>query len=246
MKRKKSRQRTAPGRSFEALWQRESRLRRGPVAAINRGTVVRAALDVADDEGIAAVTMSRVADELGVTPMALYRHVPGKRELVDLMTDAAFDPAPQSAGLDWRSEIADWARADHALFQRHPWLHESVMRGTAVGPHWLDWVESALRALTHAPIGNRDKMSVVLLVDGHARASAQVNSGAKMSGEWAANFARALERSVRDPRYRALAALAASGSFAPPLAGELSAFEFGLERLLDGIAAQGRAVDEAT
>lgn len=240
MKRKNRRRVTAPRRSFELLWHAEARLRRGPVAGIDRAAIVSAALALADAEGLAAVTMSRVADELGVTTMALYRHVPGKRELVDLMTDAAFAHAPGTGGANWRTELARWARADLALFQRHPWLHESVMHGTSAGPNWLDWLEAALRALSGTPLAPQEKMSVVLLIDGHARASAQVTAGAKMSGEWATNFGRALERSIPDPRYAALAALAAAGSFAPPLQGEHSAFEFGLERLLDGVAAYGR------
>lgn len=239
MKRKKKRGRPAPRprRSFELLWQPGVRRRRGPVAGMGRADLVRAAIGIADREGLAAVTMSRVAGELGVTTMALYRHVPGKGELVDLMTDAAFVNAPLSTGADWRGEIARWARADLALFQRHAWLHEAVMHGTAAGPHWLDWVESALRALSGAPVAPHEKFSVILLIDGHARASAQVTSGAKMSGEWAANFGRVLARSMSDPRYRALAELASGGSFAPAFEGEHSAFEFGLARLLDGLAA---------
>lgn len=240
MKRKKKRRAVAPRKSFELLWHGGTRLRRGPVAGIGRAAIVRAAMALADAEGLAAVTMGRVAAELAVTTMALYRHVPGKAELVDLMTDAAFENAPRTSGADWRTELARWARADLALFQRHPWLHESVMHGTAAGPNWLDWLEAALRALSRASLAPREKMSVILLVDGHARASAQVTSGAKMSGEWAGNFGRALERGIADPRYTALAALAATGSFAPPLQGERSAFEFGLERLLDGVAAYVR------
>lgn len=230
----------AADQSFEVLWDPAPRRRRGPVAAIGRTDVVRTAIAIADDRGLAAVTMDRVSAALGVTTMALYRHLPGKHELVDLMTDAVFAGAPRTAGADWRRGLARWARADLALFQRHPWLHESMTYGTAVGPNWLDWLESALRALTGAAMTPKEKMSVILLIDGHARASAQLTSGAKTTGRWAANFARAHARALPDPRYRALAALTAAGRFDPPLQGKKSAFEFGLERLLDGVAAHVR------
>jgi AcrR family transcriptional regulator len=199
--------------------------------------VVRAAMTVADREGLGSVTMARVAAELGVTTMALYRHVPGKDVLVDLMTDAAFAACPEPAGGGWRDLMAGWARAELALFQRHPWLQESVMSGTSVGPNWLGWIESALRALAHVPLAPREKVSVMLLVDGHVRATAQISTGAKSGGEWAENFRRALEYASSTGRFRALANIAATGGFAAPTEGRPSGFEFGLARLLDGVAA---------
>lgn len=238
--RKKKRAVAAPRKSFELLWTHTPRLRRGRVPAIGRDSIVRAAMAIADADGLAAVTMERVASAMNVTTMALYRHLPGKRELVDLMTDAAFAGAPRPHAREWRQAMADWARADLAMFQRHPWLHESVMHGTSAGPNMLEWIDTALQALSGVKLTPKEKMSVILLIDGHARASAQVTSGAKMSGEWAANFGRALARSVSDARYSALPAFVAAGSFDPPMVGEQSAFEFGLERILDGVASHAR------
>jgi AcrR family transcriptional regulator len=242
--RKKKRAVAVPRKSFDLLWTETPRLRRGPLPMIGRESIVRAAVGIADTEGLSAVTMERVARAMNVTTMALYRHLPGKRELVDLMTDAAFAGAPRLAPRDWRRAMTEWARADLALFQRHPWLHESVMHGTSAGPNMLEWIDAALHALSGVALTPQEKMSVILLIDGHARASAQVTSGAKMSGEWAANFGRALEKSVADSRYSALPDFVRAGSFAPPMAGEQSAFEFGLERLLDGVASYAR--DRAT
>jgi AcrR family transcriptional regulator len=239
--RKKKGRAATPRKSFELLWGQAPRRRRGPMPAIGRDSIVGSALAIADREGLGAVTMERVARAMNVTPMALYRHVPGKRELVDLMTDMAFSGAPATDSSNWRRAITDWAHADLAMFERHPWLHESVMHGTAVGPNWLEWIDAALRALSNVALAPQEKMSVILLIDGHARASAQVTSGAKMRREWADNFGRALEKSASDPRFGALSALVNAGSFAPPMAGQQSAFEFGLERLIDGVAQHARA-----
>ena len=231
-------------RSVGLLWGGRTRPARGPKPTLTLEAVVVAAIAVADAEGLPALTMSRVAAALGVTTMALYRYVPEKDALVDLMCDRAIGGPPGSTGAGWRADLAAWARANLSVLQRHSWLLESVVRRAALGPNWLAWVESALRVLSPLQLHARERLAVVLLVDGHVRGAAQISSGVPATREWAASFADVLERIAGDPRYAALGGVAAAGGFGAPPAGEGDAFEFGLQRILDGIeafSARGRA-----
>src|SRR5689334_22149881 len=79
-------------RTADLLWGPRERPSRGPKPGLTRDGIVRAAIGVADAEGLAAVSMQRVAAEVGFTTMALYRYVPGKNELVALMVDSAVGP----------------------------------------------------------------------------------------------------------------------------------------------------------
>ncbi|MCX4749355.1 TetR/AcrR family transcriptional regulator C-terminal domain-containing protein [Kitasatospora sp. NBC_01287] len=95
---------------------------------LNRERIVQAAIAVADAEGLAPLSMRRVAAELGVATMALYRHVPSKEELVDLMADAVLlsTPLPAATLTGWRPRLAALARVQWSLYRRHPWLARSI------------------------------------------------------------------------------------------------------------------------
>jgi AcrR family transcriptional regulator len=231
-------------RRRELLWGPGERATRGPKPALTRDRVVAAGIEIADRDGLTALTMRRVADEVGFTTMALYRYVPGKDELIDLMVDAAIGPPPPppDEGLgDWASELKQWARADLEILRRHPWLLELIARAPQ-GPNWFAWFEWALRALSQTGLAPAEMLAVIALVDGHVRATAQVflamaraEQATGTPGAWEAGFGAAMERVVGDARFPTLTSLAAAGGFQPAAASD-DHFEFGLERLLDGIA----------
>src|SRR5215217_3832147 len=109
------------------LWRspETSAVRRGPRSSLDVDRIVAAAMRLADTEGLAAVSMRRVAGTLGVPPMTLYSHVPGKGELVDLMLDAALgelhpDEQAPTAG-NWRTRVETVARENRQFLLRHPW-----------------------------------------------------------------------------------------------------------------------------
>jgi AcrR family transcriptional regulator len=108
---------------------------------------VAAALAVADAEGLAAVSMRRVAGDLGSGTATLYRYITNRDELVDLMVDAAQgeDPLPEPAR-DWRADLAAVAHALRATLLRHPWLAGELAGRPSLGPNSLRRSESALRA----------------------------------------------------------------------------------------------------
>jgi len=108
---------------------------------------VAAALAVADAEGLAAVSMRRVASDLGSGTATLYRYITNRDELVDLMVDAAQgeDPVPEP-GPDWRADLTAVAHAQRATLLRHPWLAGELAGRPSLGPNSLRRSESALRA----------------------------------------------------------------------------------------------------
>src|SRR3954454_10230669 len=123
--------------------------RRGREPALHLDRVVAAAVELADAEGMAALSMRRLARELGVAPMTLYGHVPGKGELADLMHDAVLaelyrDDEP--AG-NWRARLDTVARANFQLFRRHPWAVDLAGGRPPPGPQRMRKREIELRAV---------------------------------------------------------------------------------------------------
>jgi AcrR family transcriptional regulator len=220
---------------FDLLWVAPERGKRGPKAALNMERLVRAASSVMDEGGLGALTMARVAAKLGVTTMALYRHVPGKHELMELVSDQAMGAPPAPAGKGWREEVARWARAYLAVLLDRPWLREVVERRTTLGPLSVSWLNAAIESLAESGLQPGDVIAAVLLVDGHVRSTAQLLSGAPATAEWAQNFGRVLELVMADGRYSAISRLVQTGAFAPAEDGRPIPFEFGLQRVLDGL-----------
>lgn len=225
-------------RSFDLMWGRPARPTRGPRPELTLDAIVAAAIRVADAENLDALSMARVAAALDAGTMALYRHVPGKRELIDLMIDTALGPPPAPVDGDWRAQVTHWATLSLGLFLKRPWLLGAVMRYAPIGPNWLAWLNAAVGALTGSGLPPEDVLSTILLVDGHVRSAAQVMVGVTSTQEWGQNFGQVMGVALSDPRYAHLAQLGQAGGFEPK--GE-APFEFGLRRILDGIEIRVRA-----
>ncbi|GAA2246094.1 MULTISPECIES: TetR/AcrR family transcriptional regulator [Kitasatospora] len=226
-----------PKASLALLWGEQEQPRRGPKPSLTAGRIVAAAIEIADTEGMDAVSMQRIAAELDVTTMALYRYVPGKAELIDLMVDSALGTPATTDGIpdDWRSRLTDWARQCWAKYRRHPWiLTATAMRRQLMGPNQLAWLDAALAALSRTGLPAAQQHDAFLLIVGHIRTLAQQSAAADEAGEeeWNRLEADVLER--HGHRYPALTAAITAGAFAPQQGDPL---DFGLERILDGIAA---------
>lgn len=232
-----------PKASLALLWGEQEQPRRGPKPSLTAERIVTGAIAIADGEGLDALSMQRVASELEVTTMALYRYVPGKAELIDLMVDTALGTPPAhtahtahtaDAG-EWRPRLTEWARQCWALYRRHPWiLTATAMRRQLMGPNQLAWLDAALAALAPTGLPAAQQHDTVLLVIGHIRNLAQQLVDADETGdqEWNRLAADVLER--HGHRYPALTAAIAAGAFAPH---DDDPLDFGLERILDGVAA---------
>lgn len=227
------------------LWGLREVPRRGPKSSLTVQDITRAAMEVADAEGIAAVSMARVAAQLGNATMALYRHVRSKDELLLLMTDAALEPPPATLdGDDWRARLAHWARAVLAMVRRHPWYVHVPITGPPMGPGNLAWFDSGLAAFSDTGIEPAEKVGLVMglmtYVQGAIRLSVDLAAGYTENPEgFDKAYGRTLAAVVDPRRFPALWEVIDAGVFESDESfGEDQDvdFEFGLALCLDGIA----------
>ncbi|MET8683879.1 TetR/AcrR family transcriptional regulator [Streptomyces sp. NPDC004732] len=130
------------------LWERMERPASAPRTALTPQRIAAVAVRVADAEGIAAVTMRRLATELGVAPMAAYRHVSGKDDLLALMVDTvSVELAPPTGATGWREVLRESARETREMTLRHRWMAELPTPLHALTPNRLAAAERQLAAL---------------------------------------------------------------------------------------------------
>jgi AcrR family transcriptional regulator len=231
--------------SFRRMWEPPAdapQRKRG----LHRERVVAAAIELADADGLAAVSMARVAERLGFTTMSLYRHVSGKDELLMLMLDAGIGPPPgPPAEPGWRAGIEAWAWAMLATLRRHPWGTQIPIPGPLMTPNQLGWLDRGLAAFAGTGLTEAEKAEVVLLVNGYvfwaarlfedlARAAAAQPGTATAAGGTSA----ALLTLIGPDRWPALRQALAAGIFDDDTGGAEDQgrdFDFGLQRVLDGI-----------
>jgi AcrR family transcriptional regulator len=234
--------------SVQAAWGRRPRSTRGPRPGLTLDRIVEAGVRVASAEGIGAVSMNRVARELGAATMALYRHVGAKDELLALMVDAAFrEPPPQAAGQPWRAALAAWAAAHLAVLRRHPWLIRVPIGGPPMLPQGVAWFEAGLAGLARTGLAECEKVAVLLLVNGFVRNQATLTADLQVAADASgaslrdagAIYGGLLAQLVDPGRFPAISAVLAARVFDGPDddgGDDDDGFSFGLERLLDGIA----------
>jgi AcrR family transcriptional regulator len=218
------------------LWEPQVQPKRGPRPTLTLGAIARAGIAIADAEGLAAVTMQRVAESAGVTKMALYRYVPGKAELVALMIDLGIGepPAPAAKGVSWQETLDAWAQELFGRFCQHPWALEAAVGARVVGPNELGWLERAVAALTGSGLDGAEMLDVAVLLTGHVRNLAQQISAidpAQPEKALAANMIALLRD--RSDRFPALSAAMAS---ATQHGNQDQALTFGINRILDGVS----------
>ncbi|MFF4606812.1 TetR/AcrR family transcriptional regulator [Streptomyces sp. NPDC001339] len=236
--------------SVELLWGGRGRPSRGPKPALSLERITRTAIALADAGGLGAVSMQRVAGELDFTKMSLYRYVPGKSELVALMIDAAMGAppgapaAPDAAGHGedsggWRGALRAWAEALADVYRRHPWLLSAAVGPRVMGPNELGWTEYAVAALAGTGLSGGEQLDAVVVVSGHIRAIAQVSVSMGLGSSRAKDPEQVVSAALnellvgRSDRFPAVAAAVASAGAEE--AARNQAWEFGLERILDGL-----------
>ncbi|MER6182563.1 TetR/AcrR family transcriptional regulator [Streptomyces sp. NBC_00490] len=228
-------------RTLELLWDTGRRPSRGPKPALTLDRIVEAAVQVADADGLDAVSMRRVAGELGTGAMSLYRYVPGKAELLDLMLDRVQRPSENPADLgdgDWRSALEALGRATLALYRRHPWLLQVNQSRPILGPSALDGMEKVLTLIKPMGLTDPELVSAIIMIDGYvvgaARTQLYQQEVERRTGLTDAEFWQAqvptLEKVMATGRYPVLAALS-DDAFGT----DFDHFEFGLQRILDGL-----------
>jgi AcrR family transcriptional regulator len=239
-----------PVRSMALLWRdgTEQPKGRGPKPGLTVDRIVVAAVELADSEGLAALSMRRVAERLGVGTMSLYTYVPSKAELVDLMFDWACGEVPRDeVDGDWRAKLAAIARATWDLYRRHPWMLQVVaLSRPPLGPNSIAGYDYNLRAVDGIGLTELEMDSVLNLVhvfvQGAARTSIEAAASASDTGqtdaEWWADYAPLLEKVFDAEKYPVAARVGAVAGEAYQSAYDPEhGFRFGLVRILDGVEA---------
>ncbi|MEJ3744400.1 TetR/AcrR family transcriptional regulator C-terminal domain-containing protein [Actinomycetes bacterium KLBMP 9797] len=216
---------------------------RAAARELSTDRVVRAGIAVADAEGLAALSMRRVAADLGVATMSLYRHVAGREALILSMVDTVFAdaPLPDRPPPDWRARLEFAGRQMWRVFRRHPWAAEvlSMTRPQAL-PALLGYAEWSLGALRGLGLGVTETMHAHLTVFGFVRGTAVSLQSETLAerdtgvtnDEWADTYQPVAERVLASGRYPNLRHIM-NQRFDYDLD---AVFEYGLQRVLDGLA----------
>ncbi|WP_051866128.1 TetR/AcrR family transcriptional regulator C-terminal domain-containing protein [Streptosporangium roseum] len=220
------------------VWAREQVKRR---TTLTREAIVRAAIEVADGEGLDAVSIRRVATELGARAMSLYTHIERKEDLFDLMADEIGAEVLVRGELpgDWREAITVIAWREREVMSRHPWMVDLVARHPRVGPNGLRHLEQSLAALATLEVEQGRKHAILAAVDDYVRGFA-IREVLEREAPRKEGWTEAERDAFMQPYLRTLID---SGEF-PHLAlmlgdgipGVDDNFERGLRWLLDGVA----------
>ncbi|MFD9591333.1 TetR/AcrR family transcriptional regulator [Kitasatospora sp. NPDC059973] len=240
-----------PARTLALLWgvsTEEKPGRRGPRPTKSPAEIAAVAIALADADGVDAVTMRRVAQELGVSPMALYTYVPGKAELLDLMLDTVYATMPRSAPSDggWRARVAAVADDNRALYRAHPWVASISTSRPPLGPGLMAKYEYELCALEGTGLPDVELDAALTHLLGFVQTCARMGADDRAAQQdsamtdeqwWAAN-ADLLARVFDAERYPVAARVgAAAGEVHTGAYSADHAYAFGLARVLDGFAA---------
>lgn len=234
-------------RTVAVAWGVAEFPQRGPKRELSHEGIVDAAIEIADAEGLDAVTMQRVAASFGFTTMALYRYIASKDELHRLMLDAALR-TEDVGGVpddDWRAGLLAWAGLLAGCYRRHPWVLElPVDSDLLIMPNNMRVVDAGLRALRTLPTSPEEKLGVIVGCTVLVRGFAGVMD--EITGYSSATVA-AIREVATAARFPHLAPLVASGAYfgAPQEAApddDLGPdLRFALETFLDGVAARAAA-----
>ncbi|MER7439770.1 TetR/AcrR family transcriptional regulator [Micromonospora avicenniae] len=236
-----------PARTLRLLWrQPDESPRRGPRQGYSLDDIVATAIELADSDGLDAVTMRAVAQAVGVAPMTLYTYLPGKAELLDLMLDASYArmPRPDRSGEPWRARVAALAEDNRALFAAHPWAAEVATGRPPLGPGLMAKYEYELRAFDGTGLDDVQRDAALTYVLDFVRAAARSAAEQQLARResawsdeqwWAAN-APLLAQVLDEQRYpTAVRVGAAAGAAQNTAYSPAQAYEFGLARVLDGL-----------
>ncbi|HEX4670857.1 MAG TPA: TetR/AcrR family transcriptional regulator [Solirubrobacteraceae bacterium] len=229
--------------SIELAWGLRERGTRGPKRGLTLEGIVAAGIDVAARDGLDAVSMAGVAQELGAGTMSLYRYVSSKDELLTLMVDTALGPPDSYAepvGHRWRAGLDAWAHGVRRAYNTHRWTLKVPITSPPLGPNNVAWMERALSAMAETPLSEAEKLSTLLLLSGfvrnHATLTADLASGAAAAPP-AATYGAILSQLADEATFPAVHRAIASGELDDDDEDFEPDFEYGLARILDGVQA---------
>jgi AcrR family transcriptional regulator len=213
-----------------------------------REQIAKTALAIADSEGLDALSMRRVAEELGAGTMTLYYYVRTKEDLLALVEDAlmgetveACEPLPKG----WRAAVRKLATATRATYLRHAWALRTLT-GLRVGPNGLRHIEQSLQAVARLDLAVGKRLEILSIVDdyvfGHSAGHVRMRSETQFDRKTASALSQAMNRYLDEGEYPHLRALIGDDDPVEALVKSTSfmteerQFDVGLEALLDGLA----------
>jgi AcrR family transcriptional regulator len=240
---------------LDLLWGRRERGKRGPRPGLSADAIVEAAIRIADTEGLEAVSMARLAAELGFTTMSLYRYVASKDELLQLMWNGGALGAEKLVieGASWRERLRAWAIIQREMIDRHPWYTQMPMAAPPLAPNSLHFVERGLQAMDDTGLADSDKLSIIGMISSYTlsearmaydaqRAMKAAEAAAAAAGESAGtmpdypqDFESLLRELIDQQTYPRLHRLAWAAPREPQ--SEWEQFLFGVDTILDGVQA---------
>jgi AcrR family transcriptional regulator len=234
-----------PSPEQDLIWLRPERTPRGPRPTLSREEITRAAVELADAEGLRAVSMRRIAAKLGAGPTSLYWYVSGKEDLYELMADEVIGEIrlPELPSGNWRADVSTIARNTHGVLRRHSW---TVLLGIqpGLGPKTQRYGRIAIAAFDGLGLDLTTQINILAALNnylfGFVHREVAWDQLRRRTGfteeQWTARLRGHLEQAARqDPD------LAQEMAVRLKLHGDQS-FEFGLECILDGIAARVSAI----
>ncbi len=224
-------------KAIELAWGIGEAGTRGPKRGMSLDQVIDAAIEVADAEGLAGLSMSRLAKQLGFTTMSLYRYVDSKDMLVLLLSDRVIGPPPPlDPALQWRDALDAWAFAEFEAIFKHPWWLDIPLAAPPAGPNNMAWLEAGLSAMGQTALPEQAKFQLVMNVSLYVMSRARlVREMMSETPEDDANYPSVLAKVLDPEKFPALTkALAAQVFDLDETDWDVADFRFGLDRLLDG------------
>ena len=216
------------------LWRAAPARGNTPRTRLSVDLIVEAGIAIADAEGLDAVSMQRVAAELGYTTMALYRHVPGKPHLLTAMADSACGAPPEPGGdAGWRADVEAWADALWAVYARHPWAVAVPTYSAPLGPGELAWFEALLEPLARTGLPDGELVALATFLSSAVRDLARVSLELAPSG---AEYGLVLASRLDPARFPLLCRMTGAAAFESDDGDLYEPLRTGLARLLDGVA----------
>lgn len=201
---------------------------------LSRDRVLRAAVRLADEGGLDAVSMRRLGQALRVEAMSLYRHVAGKDDILDGMADLVTgDFDVPSADVDWRSAIRRSATSAHEVLLRHPWAGALIESRVSVGPARLRYLDAVIGVLSAAGFPMPMVLRAIMTLDSYTYGFTLQELAWPFDAETAPASAEAFAEALPVGGYPSMRAMAEMVTTAPWEA--VVDFAFGLDLILDGL-----------
>ena len=227
-------------------WGVRERTGKGPRPGLTLERIVAAGVKVAATEGLGAVSMARVAKELGAATMSLYRHINAKDELLDLMVDHAIGrPPPLPPGQDWRAGLSGFAHTYLALLRDQPWMSRVPINTPPLTPNQLAWMDHGLATMRGTALRQDERLSAIMIISGITRnwalLTADIDAAARAGGasteQAMMGYGMLLKRFADPAVFPAIGEVIDSGVLDRPAEIPDDDFEFGIARFLDGLEA---------